>query len=97
MGQSNRTALECNSILEWVEITHPFHPLRSQRFTVLKTRNIAGQDYFYLKGGSSGTFCILREWTDQADPDPFSQGKMPPPILSVPHLLELVRLIKPLD
>jgi hypothetical protein len=83
--------------LEWVEITHPFHPLRGQRFPVLKTRNLGGQDYFNLKGSSSGTFCILREWTDQADPDPFALRKTPPPVLSVPHLLELVRLFNSLD
>ncbi|MBW2124010.1 MAG: hypothetical protein JRH07_19495 [Deltaproteobacteria bacterium] len=54
----------------WAEITHPFHPLRSQRFPILKTRRVSGIDTLLLQGTSMGTFAVPREWTDQGDEEP---------------------------
>jgi hypothetical protein len=42
--------------LGWAEICHPFHPLRGQRFPVLKKRRIAGNDTLILRGLDCGTF-----------------------------------------
>ncbi|HXJ93178.1 MAG TPA: DUF5372 family protein, partial [Terriglobia bacterium] len=39
-----QTALVPHSPLGWAEISHPFHPLRGQRFEVLKKRRVAGVD-----------------------------------------------------
>ncbi|WP_420800209.1 DUF5372 family protein, partial [Paraburkholderia tagetis] len=36
-----RTAQVLNEHLGWAEIRHPFHPLRGQRFSVLKARRVA--------------------------------------------------------
>jgi hypothetical protein len=36
-------------ILGWAEIRHPFHPLRGQRFKVLKKRRIGGVDTLILR------------------------------------------------
>jgi hypothetical protein len=54
--------------LGWVEIRHPFHPLRGQSFPVVKKRRVAGVDTLILRGLEHGTFSIAREWTDWADP-----------------------------
>jgi len=75
--------------LEWVEITHPFHPFRGRHFKVLKTRKIQGKDTFILQDSLSGTFSIIREWTDQN-----SEYLQPPAsILSIQKLLELIELL----
>jgi hypothetical protein len=57
-----------NAHLGWAEIRHPFHPLRGQRFEVLKTRRLAGLDTLILRDLAHGSFSIARDWTDWADP-----------------------------
>ncbi|MBE3120253.1 MAG: hypothetical protein IMZ50_16055 [Candidatus Atribacteria bacterium] len=81
-----------NADFGWTKITHPFHPLREQRFRILKTRKVAGQDTLILQGTNSGTFAVPREWTDQADPCPYDLREFPAPILSFQCLRELVEI-----
>jgi len=50
------------------EITHPFHPLRGQRFVVLKVRRVAGVETLSLRHHDLGSFAMAREWTDWAPP-----------------------------
>src|SRR6266704_2008603 len=87
-----RTALEHKSHLGWAEIRHPFHPLRGQRFQVLKARRIAGIDTLLLRELDRGSFSIAREWTDWADP---SLG-LPPQRLDAGSLFELATLLEQL-
>src|ERR1700747_2965638 len=68
--RSEQTALVPHSPLGWAEISHPFHPLRSRRFEVLKKRRVAGVDTLILRELERGTFSVPREWTDWADPSP---------------------------
>jgi hypothetical protein len=51
------------------EITHPFHPLRGQRFVVLKVRTVSGVETLSLRQAEFGSFAVAREWTDWAPPD----------------------------
>lgn len=75
--------------MEWVKITHPFHPFHGRHFKVLKTRKIQGKDTFILQDSLSGTFSILREWTDKN-----SEYLQPTAsILSIQKLLELIKLL----
>jgi hypothetical protein len=75
--------------LEWVEITHPFHPFHGRHFKVLNTKKIQGKDTFILQDSLSGTFAILREWTDKN-----SEYIQPTAsILSIQKLLELIELL----
>ena len=79
------------------EITHPYHPLNGQKFRILKIKKIAGEDIFSLRGSSTGTFGIPRNWTDQSEPHMFAND--PLLILSYPYLVklsELVSLINPI-
>ena len=93
--RSEQTALVHSSSLGWAEISHPFHPLRGQRFEVLKKRRIAGVDTLILRELERGTLSIPREWTDWADPTPYDS-------LTRPHrfaadcLFELVALLEAL-
>ena len=96
MGRSARTTPAPNSPLGWAEIRHPFHPLRGQRFEVLKKRRVAGVDTLLLREWNRGNFCVAREWTDWADPSLSaalgSSGQRLDPQL----LLELAALVETL-
>ena len=94
MGRSTRTALEPSSPLGWVEIHHPFHPLRGRRFEVLKKRRVAGVDTLILRELERGSFCVAREWTDWADPTLSDSLELPPQRLDARSLLELVTLLE---
>ncbi len=85
-----RTALDHKSHLGWAEIRHPFHPLRGQRFEVLKQRRIAGIDTLILRELERGAFSIARELTDWADPSPHDLPGFPPRRLDAGPLFELV-------
>jgi Family of unknown function (DUF5372) len=89
-----RTALEPSSPLGWAEIRHPFHPLRSQRFEVLKKRRVAGVDTLILRESKRGSFSIAREWTDWADPLLSESFGFPPQRLDGQSLFELVILLE---
>jgi hypothetical protein len=80
--------------LGWAEIRHPFHPLRGQRFEVLKKRRLAGVDTLILRELERGSFSIAREWTDWADPPLSDSAEFPPQRLDAPSLLELVTLLE---
>jgi hypothetical protein len=92
MGRSRRTALERSSPLGWAEIRHPFHPLRGQRFEVLKKRHIAGVDTLILRELKRGSFSVAREWTDWADPTLSDSLGIPPRRLDAQSLLDLATL-----
>ena len=94
MGRSARTALEPSSPLGWAEIRHPFHPLRGQRFEVLKKRRIAGVDTLILRELERGSFSVAREWTDWGDPSLSDLLGFPPRRLDAQLLLELTSLLE---
>ena len=50
------------------EITHPFHPLRGQRFAVLKIRRVSGVATLSMRHADLGSFAVPQEWTDRGAP-----------------------------
>jgi hypothetical protein len=88
------TALDQSKPLGWAEIRHPFHPLRGQRFPVLKTKRTGGMDTLILRGSGAGTFSVAREWTDRADPSPWDELALTPQRLEANLVLELVTLLE---
>jgi hypothetical protein len=54
------------------EVTHPFHPLRGQKFVVLKLRTISAVPTLSVRHPDLGSFAIPAEWTD------WSPGTTPP-------------------
>jgi hypothetical protein len=50
------------------EVVHPFHPLRGQRFVVLKVRTMSGIETLSLRHPDLGSFAMPRDWTDWAPP-----------------------------
>jgi hypothetical protein len=78
--------------LGWAEIRHPFHPLRGQRFPVLKTRRVAGVDTLLLGHIERGSFSIARDWTDWGAPA-IEDDRDPAYRFDLGMLLELIALI----
>jgi Family of unknown function (DUF5372) len=50
------------------EITHAFHPLRGQRFAVLKVRRVSGIPTLSMLHAELGSFAVPQEWTDWTAP-----------------------------
>lgn len=59
------------------EVTHPFHPLRGQRFVVLKVRRVSGVETLSLRHAELGSFAMPREWTDWGPPEMPAVGAGP--------------------
>jgi len=79
------------------EITHPFHPLRGQRFVVLKVRRVSGVETLSLRHVELGSFAVPREWTDWAPLDAQAAPTDGQPLLidafGLSALTELVTLL----
>ena len=82
-----------NEHLGWAEIRHPFHPLRGQRFPVLKARRVAGTETLLLRDTERGSFSIAREWTDWGTPSVEDDAIAPTCYFDLGMLLELIALI----
>ena len=91
-GQPPLTAHTDNPRLGWATITHPFHPLRNQRFEVLKTRRVAGTDTLILRHPDRGSYTVAREWTDWGLPDGFAGPSQTTRKFAVEPLLQLAAL-----
>src|SRR5258706_15725863 len=63
LPHAHRTALLSRQPLGSAEVTHPFHPLRGQRFVVLKVRRVSGVETLSLRHPDLGSFAMGREGT----------------------------------
>ena len=89
---SDLTSLLNRRPSEWAKITHPFHPLRGQSFPILRNKRVSGVDTVVLWTSLGENVAIPLEWTDHADPSPFS----PPSILDGECLVALTDLLESL-
>jgi hypothetical protein len=78
--------------LGWAEVRHPFHPLKGQRFPVLKTRRVGGAETLILREPTRGSIAVRREWTDW-DAAKVGTSAMQPRQLAFESLLELAQLV----
>ncbi len=88
------TAPRSEDSREFLEITHPFHPLCGKRFELIlcNYNPIPGRVFYCDEDGRIRPIPIA--WTSLAEPDPFcvvSDGKA---LFRVEDLLELARLIR---
>jgi hypothetical protein len=83
--------------LGWAEIRHPFHPLKGERFLILKERRVAGVDTLILRNSERGSFTIAKEWTDRATPLAYDALGIAPGRFDIQFLLELVALVEQLS
>jgi hypothetical protein len=79
--------------LGWAEVRHPFHPLRGQRFSVLKTRRVGTTETLILRDLTRGSIAVRREWTDWDTATTGSHAVTPAQQLSLESLFELAKLV----
>ena len=91
--RSVRTAPSSNEASGSVEIRHPFHPFRGQRFQVLKQRRVAGIDTLILRDATRGSFAVPVQWSDRAAPEAYERLGSPRR-LGLDTLCDLVELIE---
>ncbi|MEQ9587250.1 MAG: DUF5372 family protein, partial [Parvibaculaceae bacterium] len=96
-GQSQVKAPLCNQLSGLVEIVHPFHPLTKQQFLLLKSRTVSGVECVILKGSSSGTFSVPKDWTSIRSRDCYEDADAPPTVLRLECLIELTELVDTLS
>jgi hypothetical protein len=64
-----------------VQVTHPFHPLRGQRFEVRNRKRWRGEDLFTVFPEGLAPLSIPRDWTDLRDPNAYDvAGIAQPPV-----------------
>jgi hypothetical protein len=94
--RSPLTAQINNPRLGTATITHPFHPLRGQRFEVLKRRRAAGIDTLILRHPERGSYTVAQDWTDWGAPETGTTAQGSTRKLSVDALLGLEALLSAL-
>ncbi|MEE8378820.1 MAG: DUF5372 family protein, partial [Gammaproteobacteria bacterium] len=75
-------------------VTHPFHPLFGQEFSVLFQRCIGGEDYLFFDYQAKRNANISARWTSLGSPNPYvviSDGRS---LFCPKDLLELVQLTR---
>jgi hypothetical protein len=76
-------------------VTHPYHPLRGQRFMVLKTVRICGKETFHIRAPSGNNLRVPIDWTDLAQPSHgVATGAL---VLRFDQLLALSELVRTLE
>jgi hypothetical protein len=75
------------------EVAHPFHPLRGQRFVVLKVRRVSGVETLSLRHPDLGSFAMPREWTNWAPPGEHTSAGAVPLLIDAFGLTALAELM----
>src|SRR5215469_13350738 len=89
--RSHRTALRSRQRLGSAEVTHPFHPLRGQKFVVLKLRTVSGVPTLSVRHPDLGSFAIPEDWTDWSASAPPSSQSL---VLDAFGLAELAAIVE---
>jgi hypothetical protein len=77
-----------------VRITHPFHPLRDQRFRLVVTKLLWGEERVTLEHPDASLHSVPVGWTDARPPDPYLQVGRGRSRFRVEDLLGLVDLVR---
>lgn len=93
MAHAKRTALRPDCPLGSAKVVHPFHPLRGERFVVLKLRTVSGVETLSLRHAELGSFAMPREWTDWAPPGAQARSGDEGLLLDAFGLIELAELV----
>jgi hypothetical protein len=94
LPRSIRIAQSPNGASGSVEIRHPFHPFKGQRFQVLKQRRVGGIDTLILRDAARGSFAVPVQWTDRATPEACERLGGAPRRLRLDTLCDLVELME---
>jgi hypothetical protein len=79
------------------EITHPFHPLRGQKFVVLKLRRVSGVATLSVRHPDLGSFALRQDWTDWSAPDAPAALQATSLMIDALGLVELAMIVESLS
>ncbi|MFP3022035.1 MAG: DUF5372 family protein, partial [Wolbachia sp.] len=85
-----------NKHLGYVTIIHPFHPWNGECFQIL-SRNLNNKNILNVRTSTGKKTIIPLDWTDRAEPSPYEVLGNLSPILSFPHLQQMVKLVASID
>jgi Family of unknown function (DUF5372) len=92
-SNSINTAASSDVAQEFVEVTHPFHPLSGRRLSCVGRRYNRYGERVLLQDEKGGLWLLPPQWTDLVVPDPvvaLSDGRA---LLRFVDLMELARLV----
>jgi hypothetical protein len=87
------TTQHCDAADTSFEITHPFHPLRGQKFQLVTYLHNWGEDRVYFHNAEGRWTSVPASWTTVVPEDPFvamAQGRC---LFRYADLLQLVDLV----
>lgn len=91
-ARSKQTTHRLNPLLEKVTITHTFHPLCGQTFTLLKVKEVNGTLRYSLQTDAS-VICVPESWTAQRPPRHSDTSGMPFDALDLKELVQFLRTL----
>jgi hypothetical protein len=65
-----------------VQVTHPFHPLRGQRFEIRNRKRWRGEELLIVFPEGLAPLSFPRDWTDLRDPNPYDVAGIAQPQVS---------------
>ena len=65
------TGDEADEKRTWIRITHPFHPLRGQRFRFVVRKRLWGEERVTFLGPQGEAHSVPVNWTDAGPADPY--------------------------
>jgi uncharacterized protein YbbK (DUF523 family) len=80
-----------------VQVTHPFHPLRGQRFEIRNRKRWRGEELFTVCPEGLAPLSIPRDWTNLREPNHYEiAGIIQPPVSfeALDCLADLVEVLK---
>ena len=94
--RSSTAVHAANAAADGFEVTHPFHPLRGQRFALV-TRKLTWGEERVVYFNAAGTLCsMLASWTSVAHTDFFFHASQGRSWFRVDDLLELALVLQSL-
>ena len=78
---------------QYVQIIHPFHPLRGQRFRLVVRKQLWGEERVTVEMPGGIFRSVPVAWTDAVPPDPYISVGGGRSLFRVDDLLELSRVV----
>ena len=75
-------------------MTHPYHPLRGQRFELAAENKEFGQDCVFYRSRDGRMRYLPRRWTSLAAPDPFVTAAAGRAYFRMEDLVRVAELVK---
>ena len=83
--------------METFEVTHPFHPRRGRRYSLVTYRKNWGEDHVYFEDEDGRPVSLPARWTSVLPPEPLVAVAQGQSEFRIDDLLELAALVERID